>query len=228
MIYATFPARNAAELVVRFLSLAQTMSSRTVVRRLSTFQRATSSRRRRPASHDRPSTHHRPSSRRPARRPMSSTTCTATKHRRLGSPRASSCRTTPTSPSGQRSSTSGRTLSTCACCLSVASVSRQQLLTRWALPLTGLPAPRSHYWFKPRGPFWDLLEPELTLLRTPAPDSIFGNKLEHFAHKADVVRLQALQLTGGIYLDIDVYGASALALRGAAGSGWPFAAARFC
>lgn len=52
-----------------------------------------------------------------------------------------------------------------------------------------------------------MLKPHLTLLRTPAPDEIYGRKLDHFAHKADVVRLQALQYTGGIYLDIDVYGA---------------------
>ncbi|CED82241.1 Glycosyltransferase, DXD sugar-binding motif [Phaffia rhodozyma] len=62
-----------------------------------------------------------------------------------------------------------------------------------------------HYKYKPRGPFWDLLEPHLTLLETPAPDEIYGRKLEHFAHKSDVIRLQALQHTGGIYLDIDVF-----------------------
>ncbi|KAJ3047936.1 hypothetical protein HK097_011029 [Rhizophlyctis rosea] len=34
--------------------------------------------------------------------------------------------------------------------------------------------------------------------------SIFGNPVDHFAHKADVIRLQALQTWGGIYLDMDV------------------------
>lgn len=34
--------------------------------------------------------------------------------------------------------------------------------------------------------------------------SIRGNEIEHFAHKADVIRLEALRDWGGIYLDTDV------------------------
>lgn len=34
--------------------------------------------------------------------------------------------------------------------------------------------------------------------------SIMGNEIEHFAHKADVIRLEALRDWGGIYLDTDV------------------------
>lgn len=33
---------------------------------------------------------------------------------------------------------------------------------------------------------------------------IYGNPVDHFAHRADIVRLRALQRYGGIYLDMDV------------------------
>ena len=33
---------------------------------------------------------------------------------------------------------------------------------------------------------------------------IYGNEIEHFAHKADVIRLEVLRDYGGIYLDTDV------------------------
>lgn len=32
----------------------------------------------------------------------------------------------------------------------------------------------------------------------------FGNEVKHYAHKADVVRLEALKYYGGVYLDLDV------------------------
>ncbi|MBZ5522055.1 MAG: hypothetical protein LAP21_07410 [Acidobacteriia bacterium] len=38
-----------------------------------------------------------------------------------------------------------------------------------------------------------------------APDEIFGNPLRHNAHRADVIRLEQLLQTGGIYLDADVF-----------------------
>ncbi|KAL7413929.1 hypothetical protein BDY24DRAFT_386906 [Mrakia frigida] len=62
-----------------------------------------------------------------------------------------------------------------------------------------------HHLHEPRGPFWDLLKPHLTLVKTPAPTEIYGRKLNHFAHKSDVIRLQALSERGGIYLDIDMF-----------------------
>lgn len=36
-------------------------------------------------------------------------------------------------------------------------------------------------------------------------DTIFGNPITKFAHKADIIRLEALLEYGGIYLDLDVY-----------------------
>lgn len=60
-----------------------------------------------------------------------------------------------------------------------------------------------HYQYEPEGEWWDKAKPLLTLNKINAPESIIGNPLLHVAHKADVVRLRALQETGGIYLDLD-------------------------
>ena len=65
--------------------------------------------------------------------------------------------------------------------------------------------PGSHYQHLPYGPWWDLLEPELTLIKTEPPTHIFGNPIHQFAHQADVLRLLAMKHSGGIYLDIDVF-----------------------
>jgi glycosyltransferase involved in cell wall biosynthesis len=61
-----------------------------------------------------------------------------------------------------------------------------------------------HYHTEPQGVFWDLVKPYVQLRRIRLFDSIFGNPITHYAHKADVVRLEALLEFGGIYLDIDV------------------------
>lgn len=60
-----------------------------------------------------------------------------------------------------------------------------------------------HYEFEPSGPLWEKIKPLLTLNKIKAPGSFLGRPLYHVAHKADVVRLQALKETGGIYLDLD-------------------------
>lgn len=61
-----------------------------------------------------------------------------------------------------------------------------------------------HYQYEPSGEWWDKIKPYLTLNKIEAPEEIFGNKLYHVAHKADVIRLQMLQEYGGVYLDCDV------------------------
>ncbi len=58
--------------------------------------------------------------------------------------------------------------------------------------------------YEPEGPWWDLTRPLVDVVKIKAPRSIFGNAVEHPAHRADVVRLQALIREGGIYLDTDV------------------------
>ncbi|HUR66931.1 MAG TPA: glycosyltransferase [Chitinophagaceae bacterium] len=60
-----------------------------------------------------------------------------------------------------------------------------------------------HYQYEPVGEWWEKAKPLLTLNKIEAPGSFMGQPLQHVAHKADVVRLQALQETGGIYLDLD-------------------------
>ncbi|KAJ3297814.1 hypothetical protein HK104_000068 [Borealophlyctis nickersoniae] len=54
-------------------------------------------------------------------------------------------------------------------------------------------------------PWWALAQLMLSdLIQTEDVTEIFGNPVHHTAHKADVVRLRALQKYGGIYLDMDV------------------------
>ena len=59
--------------------------------------------------------------------------------------------------------------------------------------------------FEPTGPWWDLSRELVTIERIKAPREIFGNPVAHFAHRADIVRLEKLLDRGGIYLDADVF-----------------------
>lgn len=61
-----------------------------------------------------------------------------------------------------------------------------------------------HAHFEPVGLFWDLVRPKVELRRVPLVQEVFGNSVSHYAHRADVVRLNALIEFGGIYLDSDV------------------------
>ena len=62
-----------------------------------------------------------------------------------------------------------------------------------------------HLWYEhePASAYWDDLKKEIILHQIKAPESIFGNPVPHYAHKADIVRLQVLLEEGGIYLDLD-------------------------
>ncbi|WP_114377552.1 glycosyltransferase family 32 protein [Elioraea thermophila] len=62
-----------------------------------------------------------------------------------------------------------------------------------------------HCGSEPLGPWWRLTRPHVEVVRIKPPAEVFGNKLLHYAHKADVVRLQVLLEHGGIYLDSDVF-----------------------
>ena len=78
-----------------------------------------------------------------------------------------------------------------------------------------------HYVHLPTGPWWELARPMLALHKLPAIEGIYGFPASHPAHRADIVRLVALLVMGGIYLDTDV-----LVLRPFGGLGSPpFAAA---
>ena len=61
-----------------------------------------------------------------------------------------------------------------------------------------------HYEFEPSGQWWEKAKQFVTLYKVKAPDTIFGNPLVSYQHKADVLRLEILKNMGGIYLDIDV------------------------
>lgn len=61
-----------------------------------------------------------------------------------------------------------------------------------------------HYHYMPVGDVFERARPMLTLRHVPLVTNIFGRPVSHFAHAADVVRLEALLEFGGIYLDLDL------------------------
>lgn len=61
-----------------------------------------------------------------------------------------------------------------------------------------------YYKYEPQGPWWDASKEYLTLVKVEPPREIFGHPLLHYAHQADVLRLEILMKQGGIYLDVDV------------------------
>ncbi len=54
------------------------------------------------------------------------------------------------------------------------------------------------------GEWWEKAKPYVNLVRVEPPNQIFGQPLHHYAHQADVLRLQLLIEQGGVYLDMDV------------------------
>ncbi|KAK4049664.1 hypothetical protein OIV83_003939 [Microbotryomycetes sp. JL201] len=64
--------------------------------------------------------------------------------------------------------------------------------------------PRGFYWNEIKKAIEDSTTTELVLIKQRDVTHIYGNPVEHYAHKADVLRLEALRNYGGIYLDIDV------------------------
>ncbi|KAM0787013.1 hypothetical protein ACM66B_006281 [Microbotryomycetes sp. NB124-2] len=69
-----------------------------------------------------------------------------------------------------------------------------------------------HHVHEPTGFYWNEIKlaidrsktTELVLVKQRDVDQVFGNPVEHYAHKADVLRLEALRDYGGVYLDVDV------------------------
>ena len=53
--------------------------------------------------------------------------------------------------------------------------------------------------------WWELSKDYVEIIYTEPPEEIFSHKLNNFAHKADIIRLQKLIEYGGIYLDIDIW-----------------------
>jgi len=61
-----------------------------------------------------------------------------------------------------------------------------------------------YYEYEPNNEWWAETKKLIDTVKITAPVSIFGNPLDHPAHRADVVRLEKLKDKGGIYLDCDV------------------------
>ena len=62
-----------------------------------------------------------------------------------------------------------------------------------------------YFEYEPTGPWWNLTREMVTPVAVKAPRAIFGNPVNHPAHRADIVRLEKLLEVGGIYLDADVF-----------------------
>lgn len=60
-----------------------------------------------------------------------------------------------------------------------------------------------YYHYEPSGKYWDAIKGEVELVPVDLPTQVFGNPVQLYAHKADVLRLQILLEQGGIYLDLD-------------------------
>lgn len=69
-----------------------------------------------------------------------------------------------------------------------------------------------HHVYEPSGWYWEQWKKavsesgttRLELVKQRDVTEVFGNPVEHFAHKADVLRLEVLRDYGGVYLDVDV------------------------
>jgi len=62
-----------------------------------------------------------------------------------------------------------------------------------------------YYEHEPHGPWWDLTRHLVEEIPVKAPREVFGNPIHHYAHRADVLRLDRLLEHGGIYMDVDVF-----------------------
>ena len=63
-----------------------------------------------------------------------------------------------------------------------------------------------YYYYEPYGYWWDKLDNIITKIKLSDEEyniEINGQKVNHYAHKADIIRLKKINEIGGIYLDID-------------------------
>jgi hypothetical protein len=61
-----------------------------------------------------------------------------------------------------------------------------------------------YYSHEPSGVWWERAKPYVHAVQVEPPAEIWGRPLVHYAHKADVLRLNILRERGGVYLDMDV------------------------
>jgi hypothetical protein len=57
--------------------------------------------------------------------------------------------------------------------------------------------------YEPSGRYWDAIRPMVDVKPIDPPSEVFGNAIPHPAHKCDWLRLQVLDVEGGVYLDCD-------------------------
>lgn len=60
-----------------------------------------------------------------------------------------------------------------------------------------------HCKYIPDNYWWEKARAYVEVVYVEPPKEIFGNRLSHYAHQSDVLRLQILLKYGGIYLDLD-------------------------
>jgi FkbM family methyltransferase len=71
-------------------------------------------------------------------------------------------------------------------------------------------AMRFYHHYEPYGPYWDLIKPQLTLVKVPLHPMVHGFRYKdravkpfRYAHHSDFIRLEKLLEVGGVYADID-------------------------
>jgi glycosyltransferase involved in cell wall biosynthesis len=62
-----------------------------------------------------------------------------------------------------------------------------------------------HYTYEPLGSWWELAKDFVTPNKVRNVMNIFNHSVHHFAHKADIIRLEVLLQYGGVYFDLDVW-----------------------
>jgi hypothetical protein len=60
------------------------------------------------------------------------------------------------------------------------------------------------YAHEPDTPWWHRLRGQVEMQQITPPERVFGSTVSHYAHRADVWRIETLLEHGGIYLDADV------------------------
>ena len=58
--------------------------------------------------------------------------------------------------------------------------------------------------YEPTGEWFEKAKPYIEIVKIDPPKEIFGRPLKHYAHQADIIRLQRIIEFGGIYMDLDV------------------------
>ncbi|CAG8743490.1 23985_t:CDS:2 [Cetraspora pellucida] len=61
-----------------------------------------------------------------------------------------------------------------------------------------------HCIHEPKSYWYQLIKPKLTIMKTRIVTEIFGNPVNVIQHKSDIIRMEVLRDSGGIYLDLDI------------------------